>query len=55
MLNVLNDKSNGAEMDEAWKWKDVGELARTQGKEFGESPRRERREWRDFERGDARL
>lgn len=38
LLNVLNGRSNGEEMDQAWKWKDETELRQKSAKEFGQSP-----------------
>lgn len=52
MCNVLQDKSNGKEKDEAWKWKTGEELQRTGGKELGSKRKGVRRpELRDFEQG----
>lgn len=56
LLNVLNDRSNGAEKDRAWKWKSEEELKERGAKEFGNSPRNvNRRELSDFEEDKAKL
>lgn len=53
MLNVLNNKSNGKEKDQAWGWKSAQELMQRAGKEFGNSPsngkRRDISEYEDAE------
>jgi sarcosine oxidase/L-pipecolate oxidase len=56
IFNVLNEKSNGAEKDRAWKWKSENELKERGAKEFGNSPRNgNRRELREFEQEQAKL
>lgn len=56
LLNVVEGKSNGAEKDRAWKWKNESELQERGAKEFGNSPRSgERRELNDFESDRSKL